>query len=103
MRKSLFVQLIVLGVVIGGLSALVAIFIPWLPELGSEEGKRIDDLYWLTVVICLVIFAIVAAVSIYAVVKFQGEAGRRRGREADPRPHRARDRLDGWSPPPSSR
>jgi cytochrome c oxidase subunit 2 len=70
-RKSLFVQLIVLGVVIGGLSALVAILIPWLPELGSEEGKRIDDLYWLTVVICLVIFAIVAAVSIYAVVKFR--------------------------------
>lgn len=71
MRKGLFVQLIVLGVVIGGLSALVAILIPWLPELGSEEGQRIDDLYWLTIVICLVIFAIVASVSIYAVVRFR--------------------------------
>jgi cytochrome c oxidase subunit 2 len=72
-RKSLFVQLTVLGVVIGGLSALVAILIPWLPDLGSKEGERIDDLYWLTIVICLVIFAIVAAVSIYAVAKFRAK------------------------------
>ena len=45
--------------------------IPWLPPLGSEQGGRIDDVYWLTSIICLVIFAIVAAVSVYAVIKFR--------------------------------
>jgi cytochrome c oxidase subunit II len=73
-RKGLIIQLVVLGVIIGALSTLVAIFIPWLPELGSEEGGRIDDVYWLTTIICLAIFALVAAASIYAVIKFRAKS-----------------------------
>lgn len=74
MRKVLIIQLVVLGVVVGAVSAVVALFIPWLPELGSEEGGRIDDVFWLTTVICLVIFALVAAASIYAVIKFRAKS-----------------------------
>jgi cytochrome c oxidase subunit 2 len=73
-RKGLVIQLIVLGVVCGAVATVIAIFIPWLPELGSEEGGRIDDVYWLTTIICLVIFAIVAAASIYAVVRFRAKS-----------------------------
>ena len=38
---------------------------------GAKEAERIDDLYVVTSIICLVIFALVAAVSIYALVKFR--------------------------------
>ena len=73
MRKSLIIQLVVMGVVIGAVSMVVALYIPWLPSLGSKEGGRIDDLYLLASVICLVIFALVASVSIYAVIKFRAK------------------------------
>lgn len=74
MRKSLIIQLVVLGVIVGALSTLVAVFVPWLPELGSEEGGRIDDVYWLTTIISLAIFSLVVAASIYAVVKFRAKS-----------------------------
>jgi cytochrome c oxidase subunit II len=71
LRKGLIIQLIVLGVIVGAVAIVVSFWIPWLPDLGSEQGGRIDDVYTLISVICLCIFAIVAAVTIYAVVKFR--------------------------------
>ena len=71
MRKSMIIQLAVMGVVIGAASMAAALYIPWLPDIGSKEGGRIDDLYLLASIICLVIFAIVASVSLYAVIKFR--------------------------------
>ena len=73
MRRSLVIQLLVLCVVIGAISAAVAIFIPWMPELGSVEGGRIDDTYWLATIISLVIFTIVFSVSVYALLKFRAK------------------------------
>jgi cytochrome c oxidase subunit 2 len=70
-RRTLIIQLIALGVVIGAAAIVVSFYIPWLPELGSEQGGRVDDLYVLVSVISLVIFAIVASVTIYAVIKFR--------------------------------
>lgn len=72
-RKSLIIQLVLLGVVVGAISAVVGYVIPWLPEIGSTQGKRIDDVYWLTSIICLAIFTVVAAVSIYTVIKFRAK------------------------------
>jgi cytochrome c oxidase subunit 2 len=71
MSKSRIIWLVLLGVAMGGIATVVALFIPWLPELGSEQGKRIDDVYTLTTIICLVIFAVVAAWLLYSVVKFR--------------------------------
>lgn len=73
MRKSLIIQLALFGVVIGAIAAVVGIYIPWLPEVGSVEGKRIDDVYWLTSIICLAIFTVVASVSLYTVIKFRAK------------------------------
>jgi cytochrome c oxidase subunit 2 len=70
-RKSLIIQLIVIAVVIGVVAFVIGFWIDWLPPLASEEGGRIDDLYIVTSAICLVIFAIVASVSLYALVKFR--------------------------------
>jgi cytochrome c oxidase subunit II len=74
-RRTLIIQLIALGVVIGAAAIVVSFYIPWLPELGSEQGGRVDDLYVLVSVISLVIFAIVASVTIYAVIKFRARPG----------------------------
>jgi cytochrome c oxidase subunit 2 len=70
-RKSLIIQLLAMSVLFGGVSFVVAWFIPWLPDAGSKEAERIHDTYWLASIICLAIISIVAAVTVYAVVKFR--------------------------------
>ena len=73
----------------------VALLIPWLPIAAGEEADRIDFVYWFTTVICIVVFAVVAAVLVYSIWKFRAKPGRLLRRAADARPHAARDRLDG--------
>jgi cytochrome c oxidase subunit 2 len=43
----------------------------WLPEQASDEAGRIDFVFWFVTAICVFIFAIVAAVLVYAVFKFR--------------------------------
>lgn len=71
MRRGSIVRVVSIGVVVGIATTALAIFIPWLPERASEEGKRIDFVFWFVTGICIVIFAVVAAVSIYSVFKFR--------------------------------
>ena len=71
MRRGSLVRVVAIGVLVGLAAWAVAIFIPWLPEQASEEGERIDFVFWFVTAICIVIFAVVAAVSIYSVVKFR--------------------------------
>ncbi|HZS25422.1 MAG TPA: cytochrome c oxidase subunit II [Gaiellaceae bacterium] len=71
MRRGSLVSLLGIGLVAGGIAAAVALLIPWLPPVASKERVRIDDVFWFTVVICIVIFAIVAAVLIYSVFAFR--------------------------------
>jgi len=49
----------------------VAIFLPWLPPEASTERGRIDVVFWFTVSICILIFAIVVAVLLYSVLRFR--------------------------------
>jgi cytochrome c oxidase subunit II len=65
------VRVVAIGLVVGALSSVVAIAIPWLPDQASEEADWIDFVFWFTTVICIVIFALVAAVTIYSVTKFR--------------------------------
>jgi cytochrome c oxidase subunit 2 len=60
-----------LGAIAGGIAAAVALFIPWLPEPASKEAGRIHFVFWFTTVICIAIFALVAAVIVYSVLKFR--------------------------------
>ena len=71
MRRGSVAQLVAIGIVCGGGAALVAIFIPWLPDPASRQAGRIDFVFWFVTVICIAIFALVAAVIIYAVFKFR--------------------------------
>ena len=63
--------MVLVGAAVGVALALVAVLIPWLPPADSTEATKIDDVYWFVTIICIVIFALVAGVSLYAVWKFR--------------------------------
>ncbi len=71
MRRRAVIQMIVIGVLTGILSGAVAYFIPWLPDAASAEAGKIDAVYWFVAIICALIFALVAGVSLYAGWKFR--------------------------------
>src|SRR5207237_1310700 len=71
MRRGSIASLVGIGVVAGGIAAAVALALPWLPTPASREAGRIDFIFWFTVTICIVIFALVVAVILYAVTHFR--------------------------------
>jgi cytochrome c oxidase subunit II len=70
-RKRSIIQMVLVGVAVGGALALVAILIPWLPPADSAQADKVDDVYWFVTIVCMAIFALVAGVSVYAVWKFR--------------------------------
>src|SRR3569833_1262825 len=71
MRRGTILTLLGLGTLAGGVAAAVALLLPWLPEPASREAGRIDFVFWFVTVICIVIFALVAAVMLYSIWKFR--------------------------------
>ncbi len=71
MRRGSVVQLILLGILFGAAAAAVALLVPWLPDPASKQADRIDFVFWFVTVICIAIFALVAAVIVYALLKFR--------------------------------
>ena len=71
MRRGSIVRLVAIGIVAGVIAALVAVLIKWLPTSASEEMDRITFVYWFATVICIAIFALVAAVIVYSVRTFR--------------------------------
>jgi len=70
-RRGSIVQLIVIGVLAGAVASVVAVVPGWLPQSASREAGRIDFVFWFVTGICIFVFSIVAAVSVYAVWKFR--------------------------------
>jgi cytochrome c oxidase subunit 2 len=70
-RRGSIVQLIVIGVLAGAVASAVALIPGWLPEPASREAGRIDFVFWFVTGICIFIFAIVAAILGYAILKFR--------------------------------
>ena len=71
MRRGAIVRLVVLGIVLGLGATAVAIFIPWLPEASSTQAEEIDFVFWFVTAICIVVFAVVASIAVYSVLKFR--------------------------------
>jgi cytochrome c oxidase subunit II len=71
MRRGSVVALLGLAVIAGGVATAVAVVPTWLPEPASREAGRIHFVIWFVIVICIVIFSIVAAVMVYAVLHFR--------------------------------
>lgn len=55
-------------------SAVLALF-PWLPDLASEEGQRIDMLWWVFVGMSVIILSIVMAIVVYSLLHFRVKGG----------------------------
>jgi cytochrome c oxidase subunit II len=70
-RRGSIVQLIVIGVLAGAVASAFALIPGWLPQPASREAGRIDFVFWFVTGICIFVFSIVAAVSVYAVWKFR--------------------------------
>jgi cytochrome c oxidase subunit II len=70
-RRGSIVRITIYGVLAGILASIVAVLVPWLPTSASEEFDRIEFTFWFTTVICIGVFAIVAAAIIYSVLKFR--------------------------------
>jgi len=70
-RRGSVVQLVLLGILFGAGAAAVALLVPWLPDPASQQADRIDFLFWFVTVICIAIFALVAAVIVYSLWKFR--------------------------------
>src|SRR5579864_5632523 len=71
MRRGSIASLLGIGIVAGGIAAAVALAIPWLPVSASKEAGRIDFEFWFVITICIVVFAVVAAVMLYSIVRFR--------------------------------
>jgi cytochrome c oxidase subunit II len=70
-RRGSIVQLVLFAIVAGAAGLTLALAPAWLPEPASREAGRIDFVFWFVTGICVFIFAIVAAVMAYAVLKFR--------------------------------
>ena len=71
MRRGSIVALLGLALIAGGVATAVALVPTWLPIAASREASRIHFVIWFVIAICIFIFAIVAAVMIYEVIRFR--------------------------------
>ena len=71
MRRGSVVQLVLFALVAAGAAMTLALVPGWLPTPASREAGRIDFVFWFVTVICVAIFAIVAAVIVYSLLKFR--------------------------------
>src|SRR4051794_31623818 len=71
MRKGSIAALLGLALIAGGVATAVALVPTWLPEDASQQAGRIAFTFWFVIAICIFIFAIVAAVMVYAVIRFR--------------------------------
>ena len=71
MRRGSIVALLGIALIAGAVATAIAIWPTWLPIAASREAGRIHFVIWFTVVICIAIFALVAAVMVYEVLRFR--------------------------------
>ena len=71
MRRGSVFQLVVISLLAAGIATALALIPAWLPEEASHEAGRINFVFWFVTAICIGIFAVVAAITVYAVLKFR--------------------------------
>jgi cytochrome c oxidase subunit 2 len=74
-RRGSVAQLVAIGILFGAGATVVALLVPWLPNPASRQAGRIDFVFWFVTAISIMIFALVAAVIVYAVFKFRAQPG----------------------------
>jgi len=72
-RSRHTLPLAIIGIVVAGACAAVALLIDWIPLVASEQGDRVDDLLWFVIWASIVIFTIVATALIYSIFRFRAD------------------------------
>jgi cytochrome c oxidase subunit 2 len=72
-RRGSIVRITAYGVLAGIAASLMAVLIPWLPTSASDEMDRIEFTFWFVTIICIGVFAVVAAAIIYSILKFRAQ------------------------------
>jgi cytochrome c oxidase subunit 2 len=70
-RRGVVLQVLLFGLIAGAITAAFAEIPAWLPDAASEQADRNFAVIWYVTVICVVIFAIVAAALTYTVLRFR--------------------------------
>jgi cytochrome c oxidase subunit II len=70
-RRGVLVRVVAVALAAAAVALAVALFIPWLPTPASKQADRIDFVFWFVTGICIAIFALVAGVILFAVVRFR--------------------------------
>jgi cytochrome c oxidase subunit 2 len=70
-RAGVIVRLVVLALIAGGITTVVAVVPHWLPPSASQQADRIHFVFWYVTVICIVIYAVVIAALVYSIWKFR--------------------------------
>jgi cytochrome c oxidase subunit 2 len=70
-RRGVLVRLVAVGLAAAAVTSAVAFFVPWLPTPASKQADRIDFVFWFVTGISIAIFALVASVILYSVVRFR--------------------------------
>ena len=73
MRRGPIVQLILFALVASAAGLTLALVPGWLPKSASDEAGRIDFVFWFVTGICIFVFSIVAAATVFAVWKFRAK------------------------------
>jgi cytochrome c oxidase subunit 2 len=70
-RRGVVLQVLFFGLVAAAITAAFAYFPHWLPPAASEQADRNYAVTWYVTIICVVIFAIVAAALAYSMLRFR--------------------------------
>ena len=71
MRKGAIFRLVVIGLAASAFALAMAWFPAWFPTEASVEAGRINFVFWFTTAICIGVFGLVAAVTLYSIWKFR--------------------------------
>src|SRR3954452_21230986 len=73
--RSHVVPLVVIGVIASALGIALGLLIDWFPTQASAEGKKIDTLWDVLVIVSVPIFVLVETIVLYSVWKFRTRPG----------------------------
>lgn len=78
MRKHPVIQMVAIGAIASAIGIALALWIDWFPTDAAKQGKPIDTLYDVLMIVSIPIFVLVVTVVLYSVWAFRMRPGQER-------------------------
>ena len=75
MRRHPIIQLVAIGAIASAIGVVLALWIDWFPADAAKQGKPIDTLYDVLMIVSIPIFVLVVTVILYSVWAFRMRPG----------------------------